>query len=179
MIQLETITLPPKSAFGFFSAAPFFGANAKFRKKVIRLLRSRATFRNEIESLWPLFPVQADIRKILECIRVNNGWTNALFLPTDSFLALAPHEGHYESFTADYDTVNDIFFILHPGEKERMKASKKIGDLLSRSLVACGDIPVIDTEKITPETTLADVLHLLAGSSLFDEETSGVEISKD
>ena len=164
MIQLEPIALPPKSAFGFFSTVPFFGANAKFRRKVIRLLRSRASFRNEIESVWSLFPVQTDIRKILECIRVYNGWPNALFLPTDSFLALAPHEGHYESFTVDFDTVNDLFSLLHPEEKERMKASKKIGDLLSRSLVACGDIPVIDTERITPESTVADVLYLLADS---------------
>ena len=178
MIQLETISLPPKSSFGFFSTVPFFGANAKFRKKVVRLLRSRASFRNEIESIWSLFPFQADIQKILECIRVNNGWPNALFLPSDSFLALAPLEGHYESFTADYDTVNCIFFLLHPGEKERMKASKKIGDQLSRSLVACGDIPVIDTERILPEHTIADVLHLLAGSPLF-EEASGIEIRKD
>ena len=170
MIQLETLTLPSKSTFGFFSTVPFFGANAKFRKKVIRLLRSRVSFRNEIESIWSLFPVQADIQKILECIRVNNGWPNALFLPSDSFLVLAPLEGHYESCTADYDTVNGIFFILHPEEKKQ-------GDMIRRSLVACGDIPVIDTEKITPETMIADVLHLLAGSSLF-EEAPGVEISK-
>ena len=154
----ENIALPPKSTFGFFSAVPFFGANAKFRKKVIRMLRSRASFRNEIESIWTLFPFQADIQNILECIRVYNGWPNALFFPTDSFLALAPLEGHYESFTADYDTVNCIFFLLHP-------EGKKQGDMLSRSLAACGDIPVIDTERITPETTLADVLHLLADST--------------
>ncbi len=172
MIQLETISLPPKSDFGFFSAAPFFGANSKFRKKVVRLLRSRASFRNEIESIWSLFPFQTDIQKILECIRVNNGWPNALFLPSDSFLALAPLEGHYESFTADYDTANCIFFLLHPEERIQ-------GDLLSRSLAACGDIPVIDTERILPEHTIADVLHLLADSSLFDEESSGVEIRKD
>ena len=177
----ENIALPPKSSFGFFSAAPFFGADRKCRKKVIQQLLSRVPYEAEIESMWasPDFPPHAEMQAILECIRVYNGWPNALFLPSDSFLALAPHEGHYESFTADYDTVNDIFFILHPEEKERMKASKKTGDLLSRSLVACGDIPVIDTERIAPETTLADVLHLLAGSSLFDEETSGVEISKD
>lgn len=172
MIQLETISLPPKSAFGFFSAVPFFGANAKFRKKVIRLLRSRVSFRNEIESIWSLFPVQADIQKILECIRVNNGWPNALFLPSDSFLVLAPLEGHYGSCTADYDTVNGIFFLLHPGEKKQ-------GDMISRSLVAYGDIPVIDTERILPEHTVADVLQMLAGSSLFDEESSDVKISKD
>ena len=163
----ENIALPPKSSFGFFSAAPFFGADRKCRKKVIQQLLSRVPYEAEIESMWasPDFPPHAEMQAILECIRVYNGWPNALFLPTDSFLALAPHEGHYESFTADYDTVNDIFFVLHPEEKERMKASKKTGDLLSRSLVACGDIPVIDTERITPETTLADVLHLLAGSS--------------
>ena len=171
MIQLETISLPPKSAFGFFSTVPFFGANAKFRKRVIHLLRLRDSFQNEIESIWSLFPVQADIQKILECIRVNNGWPNALFLPSDSFLALAPLEDHYESFTADFDTVNGIFFLLHPEEKKQ-------GNLLSRSLAACGDIPVIDTERILPEHTIADVLHLLADSSLFDEESSGVEISK-
>ena len=159
MIQLETITLPPKSSFGFLSTVPFFGANAKFRKKVIRLLRSRTSFRNEIESIWPLFPFQANIRKILECIRVNNGWPNALFLPSDSFLALAPHEGHYESFTADYDTVNRIFFLLHPGERKQ-------GDMITRSLVACGDIPVIDTGPILPEHTIAEVLHIIAESSL-------------
>ena len=94
-----------------------------------------------------------------------------LFLPSDSFLALAPLEGHYESITADYDTVNGIFYILHPEEKKQ-------GDLLSRSLAACGDIPVIDTERILPEHTIADVLHLLAGSPLF-EEASGIEIRKD
>ena len=170
MIQLETISLPPKSAFGFFSTEPFFGANAKFRKRVIHLLRLRDSFQNEIESIWSLFPVQADIQKILECIRVNNGWPNALFLPSDPFLALAPLEDHYESCTADYDTVNGIFFLLHPGEKKQE-------DMISRSLVACGDIPIIDTERILPEHTIADVLHLLAGSSLF-EEAPGVEISK-
>lgn len=170
MIQLETIALPPKSDFGFFSAVPFFGANAKFRKKVVRQLLSRVPYETEIESIWSLFPFQADIQKILECIRGNNGWPNALFLPSDSFLALAPLEGHYESCTADYDTVNGIFFLLHPGEKKQ-------GDMISRSLVACGDIPIIDTERILPEHTIADVLHLLAGSSLF-EEAPGVEISK-
>ena len=171
MIQQETITLPTKSTFGFFSAVPFFGANAKFRKKVIHLLRSRTSFQHEIESIWSLLPFQADIQKILECIWINNGWPNALFLPSDSFLALAPLEGHYESFTADYDTVNGIFFLLHPGEKKQ-------GNMIRRSLVACGDIPVIDTERILPEHTIADVLHLLADASLFDEKTSGVEISK-
>ena len=170
MIQLETISLPPKSAFGFFSTVPFFGANAKFRKRVIHLLRLRDSFQNEIESLWSLFPFQTDIQAILECIRVNNGWPNALFLPSDSFLALAPLEGHYGSCTADYDTVNGIFFLLHPGEKKQ-------GDMISRSLVACGDIPVIDTERILPEHTIADVLQLLAGSPLF-EEASGIEIRK-
>ena len=170
MIQQETITLPPKSAFGFFSTVPFFGANAKFRKKVIRLLCSRASFQHEIKKNWSLFPFQADIQKILECIRVNNGWPNALFLPSDSFLALAPLEGHYGSCTADYDTVNGIFFLLHPGEKKQ-------GDMISQSLVACGDIPVIDTERILPEHTIADVLQLLAGSPLF-EEASGIEIRK-
>ena len=165
MIQLETISLPPKSAFGFFSTVPFFGANAKFRKRVIHLLRLRDSFQNEIESLWSLFPFQTDIQAILECIRVNNGWPNALFLPSDSFLALAPLEGHYESFTADYDTVNGIFYILHP-------EGKKQGNMISRSLVACGDIPVIDTERILPEHTIADVLHLLAGSPLFEQENS-------
>ena len=136
----KRIALPPKSAFGFFSAVPFFGANAKFRKKVVHLLRSRDSFRNEIEIMWAStdFPPHVEIRTILECIRVNNGWPNALFLPSDSFLALAPLEGHYESCTADYDTVNGIFYILHP-------EGKKQGNMISRSLVACGDIPVIDT----------------------------------
>ena len=172
MIQLEPITLPPKSAFGFFSAVPFFGANAKFRKKVVRQLLSRVPYEAEIESMWasPDFPPHAEMQAILECIRVNNGWPNALFLPSDSFLALAPLEGHYESCTADYDTVNGIFYILHP-------EGKKQGNMISRSLAACGDIPVIDTERILPEHTIADVLHLLAGSSLF-EEAPGVEISK-
>ena len=165
MIQLETISLPPKSAFGFFSTVPFFGANAKFRKRVIHLLRLRDSFQNEIESLWSLFPFQTNIQAILECIRVNNGWPNALFLPSDSFLALAPLEEHYESFTADFDTVNGIFFLLHSGEKKQ-------GDMISRSLVACGDIPVIDTKRILPEHTIADVLQLLAGSPLFEQENS-------
>ena len=174
MIQLEPITLPPKSAFGFFSAVPFFGANVKFRKKVVRQLLSRGPYEAEIKSMWtsPDFPPHAEMQAILECIRVNNGWPNALFLPSDSFLALAPLEEHYESFTADFDTVNGIFFLLHPEEKKQ-------GNLLSRSLAACGDIPVIDTERILPEHTIADVLHLLADSSLFDEESSGVEIRKD
>lgn len=156
----ENIALPPKSTFGFFSTVPFFGADRKCRKKVIQQLLSRVPYEAEIESMWasPDFPPHAEMQAILECIRVNNGWPNALFLPSDSFLALAPLEGHYESFTADYDTVNCIFFLLHP-------EGKKQGDMLSRSLVACGDIPVIDTERITPETTLADVLHLLAGST--------------
>ena len=164
----ENITLPPKSAFGFFSAVPFFGANAKFRKKVVRQLLSRVPYEAEIESMWasPDFPPHAEMQAILECIRVYNGWPNALFLPSDSFLALAPFEQHYDSVKADFDTVNDIFFILHPEEKERMKGSKKIGDLVSRSLVACGDIPVIDTGPILPEHTIAEVLHIIAESSL-------------
>ena len=172
MIQLEPITLPPKSAFGFFFAVPFFGANRKCRKKVVQQLLSRVPYEAEIKSMWtsPDFPPHAEMQAILECIRVNNGWPNALFLPSDSFLALAPLEGYYESFTADYDTVNGIFFLLHPEEKKQ-------GDMISQSLVACGDIPVIDTERILPEHTIADVLHLLAGSSLF-EETSDVKISK-
>ena len=172
MIQLEPITLPPKSAFGFFSAVPFFGANVKFRKKVVRQLLSRGPYEAEIKSMWtsPDFPPHAEMQAILECIRVNNGWPNALFLPSDSFLALAPLEEHYESCTADYDTVNGIFFLLHPEEKKQ-------GNLLSRSLAACGDIPVIDTERILPEHTIADVLHLLAGFPLF-EEASGIEIRK-
>ena len=170
----ETIALPPKSSFGFFSAAPFFGADRKCRKKVIQQLLSRVPYEAEIESMWasPEFPPHAEMQAILECIRGYNGWPNALFLPSDSFLALAPLEGHYESCTADYDTVNGIFYILHP-------EGKKQGNMISRSLAACGDIPVIDTERILPEHTIADVLHLLADSSLFDEESSGVEIRKD
>ena len=161
MIQLEPITLPPKSAFGFFSAVPFFGANVKFRKMVVRQLLSRGPYEAEIKSMWtsPDFPPNAEMQAILECIRVNNGWPNALFLPSDSFLALAPHEGHYESFTADYDTVNRIFFLLHPGERKQ-------GDMITRSLVACGDIPVLDTGPILPEHTIAEVLHIIAESSL-------------
>ena len=159
----ENIALPPKSAFGFFSAVPFFGANVKFRKKVVRQLLSRGPYEAEIKSMWtsPDFPPHAEMQAILECIRVNNGWPNALFLPSDSFLALAPLEGHYESCTPDYDTVNGIFFLLHPGERKQM-------DMINRSLVACGDIPVIDTGRISPEHTLADVLHILADSSLFE-----------
>ena len=163
MIQPEPISLPPKSAFGVFSAVPFFGANAKFRKKVVRQLLSRVPYEAEIESMWasPDFPPHAEMQAILECIRVSNGWPNALFLPSDSFLALAPLEGRCESFTPDYDTVNGIFFLLHPGERKQM-------DMINRSLVACGDIPVIDTGRISPEHTLADVLHILADSSLFE-----------
>ena len=164
MISVEPISLPPKSAFGFFSTVPIFGANSRFRKKVKRILLSRASFKAEIEAMWSSsrFPAQ-EIRDILECIRVNNGWPNALFLPSDSFLALAPLDiNRYDAFTADTDTVNGICLILNPKEKERLKSDRTIGGLLVRSGVRCGDIPLIDASLITPESTIADVLEMIA-----------------
>ena len=99
----------------------------------------------------------------LDCIRGNNSWPNALFLPSDSFLVLAPLElNRYDAFTADCDTVNDIYLILHPQEKDQMKFDKTIGGLLVRSAVRCGDIPLIDISLITPEHTIADVLKMIA-----------------
>ena len=164
MISVEPISLPPKSAFGFFSTVPIFGANSRFRKKVKRILLSRASFKAEIEAMWSSsrFPAQ-EIREILECIRVNNGWSDALFLPSDPFLALAPLDvNRYDAFTADTDTVNGICLILNPKEKERLKSDRTIGGLLVRSGVRCGDIPLIDASLITPESTIADVLEMIA-----------------
>ena len=105
------------------------------------------------------FPAQ-EIQDVLECIRVDNGWPNSLFLPSDSFLALAPLAG-YDSFTADPDTVNDVFFILNPGEKEKLKSANGAGDMLEKSLVFGGDVPVLDVTRITPENTIVDVLRMM------------------
>ena len=164
MIPVEPISLPSKSAFGFFATLPFFGANSRFRKKVRRQLLSRSSFKDEIDAMWSSrrFPAQ-EIREILECIRANNGWPNALFLPSDPFLALVPLEiDRYDAFTADCDTVNGICQILHPEEKETMKSDRSLGGLLVRSGVRCGDIPLIDLSLITPEHTIADVLEMIA-----------------
>ncbi len=163
-MMVEPISLPPKSAFGFFAPLPFFGANGRFRKKVRRQLLSRASFKDEIEAVWSSsrFPAQ-EIREIRDCIRRNNGWPNALFLPSDPFLALAPLEiDRYDAFEADTDTVNGIYLILHPGEKEKMKSDHSIGGRLVRSGVRCGDVPLVDTSLITPEHTIADVLETIA-----------------
>ena len=157
------ISFPPKSAFGFFSALPFWGANSRFRKKVRRQLLSRSSLGGEIENIWSLshFPAQK-IQEIRECIQRNIGWPNSLFLPTDSFLALAPLDiDRYDSFTADTDTVNDIYLILNPGDKEKMKSDKSLGGLLVRSGVRCGDIPLMDTSRIMSEHTIADVLQMI------------------
>ena len=164
MISVEPILLPPKSAFGFFATVPIWGANSRFRTKVRRILLARSSFGDEIEAEWSSsrFPAR-EIREIRDCIRRNNGWPNALFLPSDSFLALAPLEiDHYDAFTADTDTVNDIYLILHPREKEKMKSDKSFGGLLVRSGVRCGDIPLIDASLITPEHSVADVLEMIA-----------------
>ena len=163
MFLIEPISHPPKSAFGFFSTVPFWGANSRFRKTVRRILLSRASFKDEIAAVWSSsrFPAQ-EIRDILECIRAN-GWPNALFLPSDSFLALAPLDiNRYDAFTADTDTVNGFCLILNPKEKERLKSDRTIGGLLVRSGVRCGDIPLIDASLITPEHTVADVLEMIA-----------------
>ena len=164
MISVEPISLPPKRAFGFFSTVPVWGANSRFRKKVRRQLLARSSFVDEIEAMWSSsrFPAQ-ETRDIMDCIRVNNGWPNALFLPSDPFLALAPLDvNRYDAFEADTDTVNGICLILNPKEKERLKSDRTIGGLLVRSGVRCGDIPLIDTLLITPEHTLADVLEMIA-----------------
>ena len=140
---------------------PFWGANHRFRKEVRRRLLSRASSKDEIDALWASSDLSAqEIRDALECIRINNGWPNSLFLPSDSFLALAPLAG-YDSFTADTDTVNDVFFILNPGEKERLKSEKGAGAMLGRSLVFGGDVPVVDPSTIQPENTVADVLRMM------------------
>ena len=164
MISIEPISLPPKSAVGFFAPVPFWGANSRFRKKVRRILQSRSPFKDEIAAMWSSsrFPAQ-EIREIRDCIRRNNGWPNTLFLPSDSFLALAPLDiNRYDAFTADTDTVNGICLILNPKEKERLKSDRTIGGLLVRSGVWCGDIPLIDASLITPEHTVADVLEMIA-----------------
>lgn len=158
---MEQISYPPKSAFGFFSPMPFWGANHKFRRKVRRQLLSRSSSENEIDASWAACPFSAqEIRDVLNCIRINHGWPNSLFLPSDSFLALAPLAG-YDSFSADTDTVNDVFFILNPGEKDKLKASKGAGAALEKSLVFGGDVPVLDVARITPEMTVAEVLKMM------------------
>ena len=93
MISVEPISYPPKSAFGFFAPVPIWGANSRFRKTVRLQLLSRVSFKTEIDAMWSSsrFPAR-EIREIRDCIRRNNGWPNALFLPSDSFLALAPLE---------------------------------------------------------------------------------------
>ena len=140
---------------------PFWGANHRFRKEVRQRLLSRASSKDEIDALWASCHFSAqEIRDVLECIRVNHGWPNSLFLPSDSFLAVAPLGG-YDSFTADTDTVNDVFFILNPGEKEKLKSAKGAGNVLAKSLVSGGDLPVIDPSKITPEKTVADVMRMM------------------
>ena len=133
------ISFPPKEDFGFFSTVPLWGANSRFRRKVKQLLLSRAPFKETIETMWLSCPYPAqEIRAIRECIRSNIGWPNSLFLPDDSFPALAPLEiDRYDSFTIDMDTVNDIYLILNPKEKERMKSDKTIGGMLVRSAVRC------------------------------------------
>ena len=151
MARLEQISYPPKSAFGFFSPMPFWGANHRFRKQVRRQLLSRSSAEKEIDALWAESSFSAqEIQGVLKCIRVNHGWPNALFLPSESFLALAPLAG-YDSFSADTDTVNGIFFILNPDEKDKLKASKGAGAMLEKSLVFGGDIPVLDVTRITLE----------------------------
>ena len=161
MARLEQISYPPKSAFGIFSSVPFLGANRRFREEVRRQLLSRSSSENEIDALWTASPFSAqEIRDVLKCIRINHGWPNSLFLPSDSFLALAPLAG-YDSFSADTDTVNDVFFILNPGEKDKLKASKGVGAALEKSLVFGGDVPVLYVARITPEKTVAEVLQMM------------------
>ena len=113
--------------------------------------------------MWLSCPYPAqEIRAIRECIRSNIGWPNSLFLPDDSFPALAPLEiDRYDSFTIDMDTVNDIYLILNPKEKERMKSDKTIGGMLVRSAVRCGDLPLVDSPVISPDHTLLDVLQII------------------
>ena len=162
MSRIEPISLPPKSAFGFFAPLPFFGANSRFRKEVRRQLLSRSPFKAEIEAMWAAsrFPAH-EIREIRECIRANNGWPNALFLPSDSFLALAPLEiSHYDAFTADCDTVNGLYLILDPAKREK----KGLLAGVKRSLVAGSDVPLVDISLITPEHTILDVLEMIASA---------------
>lgn len=161
MDRLKPISFPPKSAFGFFSPVPFWGANHRFRKEVRQRLLERSFLRDEIASLWSSCPFSADeVREISESVRANQGWPNSCFLPSDSFLALAPLNG-YDSFTADTNTVNDVFFILNPGEKEKLKSAKGAGAMLEKSLVFGGDVPILDVTRITPEMTFAEVLRMM------------------
>ena len=140
---------------------PFWGANHKFRRRVRQQLLSRSSRRDEIDALWASCNLSAqEIQDVLKCIRVHNGWPNSCFLPSDSFLALAPLAG-YDSFTADTDTVNDVFFILNPGEREKLKSAKGAGAMLEKSLVFGGDVPVLDTSAIQPESTVLDVLRMM------------------
>ena len=162
MISIEPISLPPKSAVGFFAPVPIWGANSRFRKKVRRILQSRSPFKDEIAAMWSSsrFPAQ-EIRDILECIRGNNGWPNALFLPSDPFLALAPLDiNRYDAFEADCDTVNGLYHILSPGEGEK----NDLRGNLKRFFDAVSDIPLIDASLITPEHTVADVLEMIANA---------------
>ena len=170
MIPVEPISYPPKSAFGFFSTVPFRGANSRFRKTVRRQLLSRASFKAEIDAMWSSSRFSAkEIREIRECIR-GNGWPNALFLPSDSFLALAPLElNRYDAFTADCDTVNGLYHILAPGEGEKNGLRAR----LKRSLDIASDIPLIDISLITPEHTIADVLEMIA--SAYEGKETGRE----
>ena len=162
MASIQPISYPPKSAFGFFSTVPFWGANSRFRKTVRRQLLSRDSFKSEIDAMWSSSRFSAqEIREIRECIRGNNGWPNTLFLPSDSFLALAPLElNRYDAFTADCDTVNGLYHILAPGEEEKNGLRGK----LKRSLDIASDIPLIDISLITPEHTIADVLEMIASA---------------
>ena len=162
MSVIEPILLPPKSTFSFWAPVPIFGANGRFRKEVRRQLLSRSPFKAEIEAAWASCPFSAqEIRDILECIRVNNGWPNALFLPSDPFLALAPLEiDRYDAFTADCDTVNGLYLILDPAKREK----KGVLAGLKRSLVAGSDISLFDISLIVPEHTILDVLEMLAAA---------------
>ena len=171
MVQIEQIAVPSKEDFGFFSTVPILGANSRFRKKVKRILASRAPFKETIETMWSACPYPApDIQAIRDCIRNNIGWPNSLFLPDDSFLALAPLEiDRYDSFAADTDTVNDIYLILNPKEKERLKSDKTVGGRLVHSLVRNGDMPLMDTSLITPEHTLLNVLQMITSERTADQ----------
>ena len=160
MVPIQPISYPPKRSFGFFAPVPFWGANSKFRKKVKQQLLSRFPCKDEIEAMWSSSRFSAqEIREILDCIRGNNGWPNALFLPSDSFLALAPLElNRYDAFTADCDTVNELYHILSPGEGEKNGLRAR----LKRALDVASDIPLIDISLIMPEQTIADVLEMIA-----------------
>ncbi len=165
MVPVELIQYPPKNAFGFFSGVPVWGANSRFRRKVKRILLSRASsaFQNEIEAMWSLLDLpEQETREIRESIRKNIGWPNALFLPSDSFLALAPLEvDRYDAFMPDTDTVNDIFLILHPRLTDTTPSDRSIGGALVRSAVRNGDLPLMDTALITPEHTILDALQII------------------